>query len=320
MKLLWVYDRVDGFVIALQNNILDTLKKMRVEFDVCHISGVKEAYDKFQPITMIFFHPFKLTDEQLNMIHDMHCHKILWSMEEPYEIDLTRKYGNYIYYAISQDKNSAIYLTNFFNESVFMPHAANPKIHKKIDVPHEYKSDLFFCGNAFPERIKFLESVSDFLKDYSVTIIGVGYNGMKGYENQNILNYHISTQEMVKYINGAKVNLNLHRLHGLDMANKENIEYSSPNNRLFEIASCGGCQLVDSSRGEEIKEYYPEGVTTFKDATDFKSKFSKLISSSTLRKKLGNKARKITLQKHTYEKRLSDCLLKILWKKPEEYK
>ena len=51
---------------------------------------------------------------------------------------------------------------------------------------------------------------------------------------------------MVKYINGAKLNLNLHRLNSdLDMANKRNIQPKHLNNRFYEISACGSTQIVE---------------------------------------------------------------------------
>jgi spore maturation protein CgeB len=75
---------------------------------------------------------------------------------------------------------------------------------------------------------------------------------MDGYQNQRVIHGHISEPEMVKYINGAKMVLNLHRQNAdLDMANSRKIEPSSFNNRFYEVMACGAPQIVVGRPGKE---------------------------------------------------------------------
>lgn len=322
MKTLFVYDRLDGYIIAIQEHILQALEALNIEFRVTHTSGVKEAFEKFQPTTLLYFHPWHLPKEHIEWLDSVPCHKVLWSMEEPYEIDLTVSLLSHFYYVVSQDFSSVTWLKKHYDKGIFLPHSFNPKVHRPIEtVPYEYRSDLFFCGNAYPERIRFFEEVADFLKDYLVTIVGVGYRGMAGYGNQRIVHQHISTEEMVKYINGAKINLNLHRLHGMDMNNSQGVEFSSPNNRFFELAGIGACQLVDASRKYEIPRYFEKDeLAVFENPEEFKLTVNWLMNSTEIRKKIGEKARKRALKEHTYEHRLNKTLLKILQSsEPEKY-
>lgn len=256
MKTLLVYFNVDGFAVQLKNHIEDALEELEIEWKECYIEDLVEVSEAFQPTMHLFFHPNKRIYDYLEQIKELKGHKLLWSMEDPYESDLTFDMLPYFYHIFTSDENTAEALkkesTN--NAIFYVPHAYNPKVHKPMDVPYEYKSDILFVGNAYESRIKYLQEHAEEFKDKMVTLIGVGYRGLDSYQNQRVIHGHISEPEMVKYINGAKLVLNLHRQNSdLDMANSRKIEPSSHNNRFYEVFACGRRQIV-VGRGETWEE------------------------------------------------------------------
>lgn len=194
-------------------------------------------------------------------------------MEDPYESDIVFDLLPYFYYIFTSDENTAEALKKEATANLiqYVPHACNPRVHKPMEVPYEYRSDIVFVGNAYESRLNFFQDHAEEYHDKMVTIIGVGYRGLDGYQNQRVIHGHISEPEMVKYINGAKLVLNLHRQNkDLDMANKRGIEPSSYNNRTYEVAACQKEQLIvgrplgfsfdiqkDSYKARLVKYYLP---------------------------------------------------------------
>jgi spore maturation protein CgeB len=187
-------------------------------------------------------------------------------MEDPYESDITFDLLPYCYYIFTSDENTANELKKVApnNNIQYVPHACNPAVHKPMSVHYEYRSDILFVGNAYESRLKWFQDHAEEYKDQMVTIIGVGYRGLDGYQNQRVIHGHISEPEMAKYINGAKIVLNLHRQNSdLDMANSRGIEPSSFNNRYYEVIACQKPQRI-SGRGlvETIPIY---GISDLED-------------------------------------------------------
>jgi len=83
---------------------------------------------------------------------------------------------------------------------------------------------------------------------------------MDGYMNQRVIHGHTSEDDLVRYYNGSKLVLNLHRLNSdLDMANSRKLVPKSLNNRFYEAAACGKNQLVTGRGVEWMHNPYTDG-------------------------------------------------------------
>lgn len=247
MKTLLVYHNLDGFAVQLKNHVEDALDDLQIEWKECYIEDVVQASESFQPTMHLFFHPNQKLRDNLEAIQSLKGHKLLWQLEDPYESDLTFDMLPHFYYIFTSDEGTAKELQKESKDNLiqFVPHACNPKVHKPLEVPYEYKSDVLFVGNAYDSRLKYLQENAAQWKNQMFTLIGVGYRGLDGFQNQRVIHGHISEEEMIKYINGAKLVLNLHRQNSdLDMANKRNIKATSFNNRYYEVGACKRNQIV----------------------------------------------------------------------------
>lgn len=247
MKTLLVYSELSGFAIQIKNHIFQALEELEIEAKECYIDEIKEASESFTPTMHIFLHHQHKLYEKLDVIDSLKGHKLLWTMEDPWESDVTFDMLDHFYYIFTSDQNTAEALKkeSKANHIEYVPHACNPSVHKPMDVSWEYKSDICFIGNAYKSRLAYLQKGAEELKNKLVTLVGVGYRGLDGYQNQHVIHDHISEPEMVKYINGTKLALNLHRVSGdLDMRNKRNIKPKHLNNRFYEISATGTTQIV----------------------------------------------------------------------------
>src|SRR3990167_2391780 len=227
MKTLVIYSNLDGFAVQLKNHLEDALEELQIEWKECFIEDVFKASESFQPTMHIFFHPNEKIRQLFSGISELKGHKLFWTHEDPYESDLTFDALPHFYYIFTSDENTANALIkeSSANHIAHVAHACNPKVHKPMEVSWNYKSDICFVGNAYESRLKFFQEHAEEYRDKLVKIIGVGYRGLDGYQYQHLLHGHISEEEMVRYYNGAKFVLNLHRQSGdLDMANRRNIQ------------------------------------------------------------------------------------------------
>ena len=248
MKTLLVYSELSGFAIQIKEHIFQALQELEIESKECFIEDVKQVSDSFQPTMTIFLHHAKRLYDYAPIIKELRGHKLLWSHECPYESDVVFDLAPLFYYIFLSDDNTANALRaeHPTNSIHYVPHACNPSVHKPMVVPYDYRSDICFVGNAYESRLAYLQQHAPQWVDKMVTLVGVGYRGLDGFQNQRLIHGHISEPEMVKYINGAKLNLNLHRLNSdLDMANKRNIQPKHLNNRFYEISACGSTQIVE---------------------------------------------------------------------------
>lgn len=259
MKTLVIYSNVDGFAVQLKNHLEDALDELQIEWKECHITDVAKVNEEFQPTMNIFYHPNKSIYDYIETIKNLKGHKLYWTHEDPYESDMTFDMAKYFYYIFTSDENTAEALKKEFpNNSIhYVPHACNPRVHRKVEVPYEYRSDMCFVGNAYESRIKWIQQHTEDIRDKMFTLIGVGYRGVSDLSSQRVIHGHISEPEMVKYINGAKTVLNLHRINtDLDMANSRKITPKHLNNRFYEVSAIGKSQIIEGrdNMKDEIDE------------------------------------------------------------------
>jgi len=261
MKTLLVYSELSGFAIQIKNHIFEALEELQVEAQECYIDDVQVVSERFQPTMHIFLHHQTKLYEYLPTIKNLKGHKLLWTHEDPWESDITFDMAETFYHIFTTDKNTADELKKEFpnNHIEYVPHACNPVIHKPQEVDWQYKSDYCFIGNAYKSRLSFFSEKAKEWRDNLVRIVGVGYRGLDGYQHQHIVHGHISEEEMVKYYNGTKTALNLHRMAGdLDMRNKRNIKPHHLNNRFYELSAIGKKQLI---MGRDDMQYEIDAIS-----------------------------------------------------------
>jgi len=259
MKTLVVFFNHDGHIRNLERHITDAMTDLAIEHEVCYIEEFPKKSREYEPILTLFFHPNKLIYNYKSAIEKLKGHKLLWDMESPYESDIVFDMLPLIHYMFISDEATVDMLKkdNPTNEIFYVPHACDPKIHKPIEpeeIPYEYKSDFVLIGNAYESRIKWLQENREMFKGNLLTVIGVGYWGLEGFHNQRFIRHHVSEEECVKYYNGAKTVLNLHRINtDLDMANERGIAPKHLNNRFYEVAAMGRPQIIEG-RGTMTEE------------------------------------------------------------------
>lgn len=286
------------------------------------------------PLEVIDFQPDlvlhivgRLTPKVLKALKFLKVKSAIWFLDDPQEIDKTSKLGT-LYDAVFTVEEGAVkaYQENGNKKVAYLPLACDPDVHKTIPVEEKYQSDICFIGVPFPERAALFDELADFLSKYNVKIIG----GLKAAGGSNdpwlwktrlkksqqlekfILDEIVPPQEAIKYYNGAKINLNFHRIsvdERFPAQNSRQIEAVSVNGRTFEIAGCGAFQLIDDKRKNVFDLFEDKkDLVVFDSIEDLKKKIVYYLKHEKERKAIAAAGQQKAYKEHTYTNRLEKIL------------
>lgn len=166
--------------------------------------------------------------------------------ESPYLTMERERFDAQHYDVVFTNDKSAVHL--FGTPAVYLPAAYNPRVHTKEGARAENAPDVFFVGSGFTERKALFSGVDWTGIDFRCS--GTLWDGDG--DADTILSRLMDNQEAASYYRAAKINLNHHRTTQEYNSGKhipEGVAYSlGP--RAYEIAACGGFQLIDDSRPE----------------------------------------------------------------------
>lgn len=271
----------------------------------------------------------RLTPRVLKALKELKTKTAIWFLDDPQEVDKTSKMG-LLYDHVFTVESACVdaHRQAGSKDAEFLPLGCMPSIDKKMEVEDKYKSDICFIGVPFPRRVEIFDALADFLKNYNVKIIGGGpaigsaqdpWMWKRKLKRLDVLDKFIvdeivQPRDSAKYYNGAKINLNIHRAAVDDRfasGNKNGIIPQSVSGRTFEIAGCGGFQLIDQER-PNYKKHFEENkeIVSFSDLEDFKKKVDYYLAHDEERKKIGEAAQKRAYAEHTYKNRIEFLLKK----------
>ena len=315
MKVLFVNSGIPGFSYRYAFDIHQTLSK---DFNctVHHFAPQfvsKKTICQLKPDLILVIHG-TFTPPALIRYAGAHGIKtVLWLVEDPYEIDDHHKIIEAYDYVFTNEKQAvAAYHPASPRVVSYLPWCCNPCIHKDSEVPSTYHSDLCFVGMGFPHRVRILNAIAPAIKDLNVKLIGdwETWGSLHPALKDCVLPVVDDFLEVIKYYNGAKINLNIHR----DPAdppsgNRKQVGATSPNDRVFALAGCGAFQLVDDTR-PDVADCFQVGreIITFTDPEDLAEKIHEYLGNDRLRRSIGRAAAKRARREHTYKHRLAHIL------------
>lgn len=180
----------------------------------------------------------------------------------------------------------------------YLPEACNPEFHRSIPDTEEgdrrYQSDICTFATLYYYRQAILEPLCKYdlkvwgdVPDWLINRIGSRHMGAGVYED-----------EKRKAVAGAKIVLNtLH--YG---------EINGLNCRTFEVAGCGGFQLMTYSPA--ISQHFEIGkeVEVFRNKQELLDKIDYYLDRPEMRRRIAHAGQVRAYAEHTYEKRLSELL------------
>lgn len=177
-----------------------------------------------------------------------------------------------------------------------VPLAADPSVHKPMQSRDQFRANVVFAGVATPRRERLLSE----LVEFGLALWGPGWRStaLRDYcRGEDLV-----TDDYVRAYNGASVGVNIHHV------GSEDEQESSLNQRVFELAAMGVAQVVDA-RDDLARCFVPgRDVVTWSSAAELKATVKELLHSPGLAQRLGESARKVALQRHTYMHRMAQLL------------
>jgi spore maturation protein CgeB len=187
-----------------------------------------------------------------------------------------------------------IYSTTFY----YLPEACNPRMHRPLTLSQTdldvYSCDVMIAGTLYYYRQEVLRE----LKDFDLKIWGSRPEWLMDRLPGRFMGRYVHGDAKVRAALGAKICLNT--LHYA--------EVDGLNCRAFELAGCGGFQLIN--RVPVLKEHFePEvEIATYATLNELKEKVDYYVRNPTEAGAIAERGRQRAHREHTYEHRLREIL------------
>ncbi|MCF8720701.1 glycosyltransferase [Nitrospina gracilis] len=273
---------------------------------------------EFKPDLVLALAQAPMSPEAVSKLREMKIPVAFWFVEDCHTLTYWKEVaGQYDYFfTIQQGEFFKRLREQGVNNYYYLPQAAHPEIHKPLDMDEDdrkqFSTDLSFMGEGYYNRHRAFTR----LLDQNFKIWGTGWN-------QNAVFWphiqnngqRVDSEDCVKIYNAGKVNLNLHSSTYHDGVNP-NGDFVNP--RTFEIAACGGFQLVDAR--SELGDCFRIGeeMITFSNLEEMRSKALYYLEHDGERRALAHRARQRVLKEHTMTHRMREMLLHIYSEREEE--
>jgi spore maturation protein CgeB len=249
-----------------------------------------------------------LTPQALLELRRRQVHTALWFVED------YRLFGYWQELAQHYDAVFTIQRGSFHDELKalgvkhveYLPCAADPEVHypRELSVNEQarFGSDLSFVGAGYHNRQETfaqlqLTSLKIWGNDWPPDVSASRWVQEQG--------RRINTEESAKIFSATKINLNLHSSPNHQGVNPYG-DFVNP--RTFEIAACGGFQLVDqrSELGSHFKA--EEEMVVFQNTEELPELIEYYLSHETERLQIAERSRQRVLSEHTYVHRMTQAL------------
>ncbi len=272
----------------------------------------------FRPDLILALAQAPLTPQALARLKALKIPIAFWFVEDfrtlTYWKDVAASYDHF--FCIQKGEFPQALHSKGAKHAYYLPQACFPDVHRPVELTEQeqesYAADLSFMGAAYYNRVKTFPRLLDF--DFKIWGTEWNLDSAVGERVQNA-NWRIDPEEAVKIYNAGKVNLNLHSSTFHEDINPEG-DFVNP--RTFEIAACGGFQLVDAR--SLLSELLAPGeeVVTFDNVPDLKEKIAYYLEHDEERRRIAGRARARVLAEHTMEHRMREMLIEIYIDRSEE--
>ncbi len=266
---------------------------------------------EFKPDLILALAQAPLTPKALERLKALKIPIAFWFVEDfrtlPYWKDVAASYDHF--FCIQRDEFPELLKQQGAQRPYYLPQACFPGVHRPLELSEAdrrtYGADLSFMGAAYYNRVKTFPRLLDF--DFKIWGTEWNLDSAVGKRVQNA-NWRIDPEEAVKIYNAGTVNLNLHSSTFHEDINPEG-DFVNP--RTFEIAACGGFQLVDMRSLLPELLVPGEEIVTFTNVPDLKEKIAYYIKHDEERRHVAGRGRARVLAEHTLEHRMREMLIEI---------
>lgn len=191
----------------------------------------------------------------------------------------------------------------------YLPHAYNPEVHHPGPADPTKVCDVSFIGTAFPERRELFAGVD--WRGIEAVVRGPDWPGIE-VSPFPVVESLTENAEVAAWYRSARININHHRTttdytdEHAAMIDPAIAESLGP--RAYEIAACGGFQIMDDSR-PEAREVFGNSLVTYRsgDSADLERKIRYYLAHPAERAALARKQHQ-AVRAHTWTCRAAQML------------
>jgi spore maturation protein CgeB len=265
----------------------------------------------YKPDLILALAQAPLTPEAIKNLKRLNIPIAFWFVEDFRTLSYWKEIAScYDYFFTIQrgeffDELLSLGVNNFY----YLAQGCLPEVHREINLPLEdinrYSADVSFMGAGYYNRVQSFPRLLN--HDFKIWGTEWALESNIGSRVKN-KNKRLDPVDIVKIYNAGKINLNL---HSSTFHNGVNPVGDFVNPRTFEIAACGGFQLVDER--SELAELIEPGteVATFNSIDDLCNKVDYYLKHENEAKSIASKGRARVLKEHTIQHRMHEMLTHI---------
>jgi spore maturation protein CgeB len=198
--------------------------------------------------------------------------------------------------------------------ALYLPLAAQPDVHKPLELSpvemRKFGADVAFMGAGYPNRRM---AFRDLAPRFDFKLWGSDWDGdpvLAPY--LQLAGARVGTEDCVRIFNATRINLNL---HSSIQANTLVTGGDFVNPRTFEIAACGGFQLVDK-RSLMPELFAEDELATFDSMDELAARIGHFLAHPDERAAFAARGRERVLREHSYVARMTTLLDFIAARRP----
>ena len=265
----------------------------------------------FNPDLILALAQAPLTPESISTLKKLNIPIAFWFVEDFRTLKYWRDVAPFYDYFFTLQRGEFIdeLLSIGAKNSYYLPQGCLPSVHKEINLSRDdidqYSADISFMGAGYYNRVQSFPRLLN--HDFKIWGTEWALESLVGSRVQN-KNKRIDSFDIVKIYNAGKINLNLHSSTSHEGVNPVG-DFVNP--RTFEIAACGGFQLVDER--SELADLMAPGieVATFDSIDDLGKKVNYYLKYEDEARSIAAKGKTKVLKEHTIQHRMHEMLVHV---------
>ena len=282
---LTVYDKV-ARMAPDYDSLDDEAQMLRVCQPAAH-SVRADIFDVWPDLVLVFS-GFYIPPDFYARVRAKGIKVALLCTESPYEDDRQVKKASQVDYVIINDPTNLEKFKAVNKNTMFLPHAYDPEIHKPGPPDPDCASDFAFVGTGYPSRIEFFEQV-----DWSGLEVMLGGNWQWVKDGSPLLPFLIHDRglcvdntDAVRMYRSTKVSANLYRKEATQPGLEDGWAMGP---REVELAASGAFFMREPrGEGDELFPFLP----TFTEPGEFTEKLRDYLAHDKWRMVLSDMARR----------------------------
>lgn len=221
-----------------------------------------------------------------------------WTLEDPYEFDVSYKFSDYADIIFSNDA----WACGFYERDrvYHLATASCARFRRSLSDYGSRSLDLFFCGVGFPNRQRLINDALPILEGCRSLIVGENWNP---HPSGIISNQRLTREDLIGHYGVARCVLNLGR--SFSYANSRwSLQSVTPGPRTFDAAMVGCVQLYHSP-SRYLSSYFEIGteIIGFETVEELEAVLDRLLSDPASACGIAEAAQQKALAEHTYARR-----------------